>query len=143
MLLDLNRAIARRLLLEPFAEGRLETIDELASPGYVGHDSAIAEPILGPDGLKRAARGYRESFTDLRIVIDDEVAENDRVVTRWTARGIHGGEFFGIQPTGREVTVSGITISRIRDGKVVEAWTSWDTLSVLQQLGAVLEPTRA
>lgn len=142
-MLDTNKAIARRLLLEPFGEGRLEAIDELVAPGYVGYDSAMPDPILGPDGLKRAARGYREAFTGLSIVIEDEVAENDRVVTRWTARGTHGGELFGLQPTGLDVTVSGVTISRIRDGKVVEAWTSWDTLGALLQLGAALEPARA
>lgn len=142
-MLDTNKKIARQLLTETFAEGRLETVDELVSTGYVGYDAAMPEPILGTEGLKNAARGYREAFPDLKMTIEDEIAENDRVSTRWVARGSHGGEFFGIQPTGRQVTVTGVTISRIRDDKVVEAWTSWDTLGLLQQLGAVLEPIRA
>jgi steroid delta-isomerase-like uncharacterized protein len=142
-MLDTNKEIARRLLTEVFGEGRLETADELVSAGHVGYDAAMPEPILGAEGVKQAAGGYRAAFPDVTMSIEDQIAEGDRVVTRWIARGSHGGEFFGIQPTGKQVTVTGTTINRIRDGKVVEAWTNWDTLGLLQQLGAVLEPIRA
>ena len=72
-------------------------------------------------------------------VIDEQLAEGDLVASRWTGRGTHQGELMGIPPTGKQVTVSGITISRVKNGKVVEEWSNWDTLGMLQQLGVVPE----
>lgn len=134
--------IARRLLEEPW-QGRLETIDELASAEYVGHDPAEQEPVRGPEGVRRLVERYRAAFADARITVDEQVAEGDRVVSRWTARGTHTGELGRIQPTGKEVTVSGVTIARVVAGRVVEAWTSWDRLGLLVQLDAVGEPAHA
>jgi steroid delta-isomerase-like uncharacterized protein len=73
----------------------------------------------------------------VRLTIEDEIAEGDRVVTRWSARGTHEGEFFGIPATGKQATVTGVTIDRIIDGRIAESWTNWDTLGLLQQLGAI------
>ena len=71
--------------------------------------------------------------------MDDQLAEGDKVATRWTARGTHAGEIAGIGPTGKDVTVTGLTISRFAGGKVVEQWTTWDTLGMLVQLGVILQ----
>ena len=136
-MVEKNKDVARRALVDIFNEGRLEVVDELVSPTYVGHDSALPEPVLGPEGLKQSAAGYRAAFPDMMITVDEQIAEGDSVVTRWTARGTHNGELFGIAPTGKEATVTGITINRIIDGKLVEARTNWDTLGLLQQIGAV------
>lgn len=142
-MLEKNKEIARRAMVEIFNQGRLEVVDELVSAGYVGHDTAMPESVLGPEGMKQSAAGYRSAFPDMKITIDEQIAEGDSVVTRWTARGTHDGELFGISPTGREATVTGITINRIADGKLVEARTNWDTLGLLQQLGAVPALTAA
>jgi steroid delta-isomerase-like uncharacterized protein len=142
-MLETNKDLARRLLVEVFDEGRYELIDELVSAGFVGHDTALPEPILGAEGLKESAMGYRSAFPDLRMTVDEQIAEGDRVVTRWTAHGTHESEIFGIAPTGKQATVTGITISRLSAGKVVEGRTNWDTLGLLQQLGVVPEPARA
>jgi predicted ester cyclase len=75
--------------------------------------------------------------------VDDQFAEGDKVATRWTARGTHTGEIAGIAPTGRDVTVTGLTISRFASGKVVEEWSTWDTLGMLVQLGVIPAPARA
>jgi predicted ester cyclase len=77
------------------------------------------------------------AFPDLHFTIEDQIAEGDKVVNRVTARGTHLGDFRGIPPTGKQVTVAGITIDRIAGGKLVESWTSWDFLGILQQLGVV------
>ena len=117
-------------------EGNLGVIDELVAPDYVGHDPAQPE-MHGPEGIKQFITGYLAGFPDGRITIDGQLAEGDMVATRWTGRGTHQGELMGIPPTGKQVTVSGITISRVKNGKVVEEWSNWDTLGMLQQLGVV------
>lgn len=132
---DANKEIVRRLGVEPW-EGSLGVIDELVAPDYVGHDPAQPE-MQGPQGIKEFVTGYLAGFPDGRITIDEQLAEGDLVATRWTGRGTHQGELMGIPPTGKQVTVSGITISRVKNGKVVEEWSNWDTLGMLQQLGVV------
>jgi predicted ester cyclase len=134
---------SRRIIEEVFGAGRYELADELVAEGAIGHDPALPEPAVGPEGLKEGARGYRAAFPDLRIMVGDVVAQDDLVAIRWTARGTHKGELFGIAPTGKEATVTGITIDRWAGGKVAESWTNWDTLGLLQQLGAVPAPTQA
>lgn len=136
-MLEANKSIASRIIQEIFNEGRFEVVDELVAPGYVGRDSARPSPIIGAGGVIESAAAYRGSFPDLQISIAEQVAEDDRVVTRWEARGTHESEFFGVAPTGKQVTVSGITIDRYAEGRLIEGWTSWDTLGLLQQLGAV------
>lgn len=136
-MIETNKAISRRIVDELFNEGRLEATDEIVTPDFIGHDSASPEPILGPEGLKRNVEGYRTAFPDVQLSIDDEIAEGDRVVTRWTARGTHQAELLGIPATGKQATVTGMTIDRIVEGRIVESWTNWDTLGLLQQLGAL------
>jgi steroid delta-isomerase-like uncharacterized protein len=130
------KLIVQRLSEEPW-NGNWDVIDELVDPGYVGYASAEPEPIRGPAGVRQNIEKYLAGFPDARIAVDDLVAEGDRVATRWTRRGTHTGEIAGIAATGREVTVSGLTISRLENGKVVEEWITWDTLEMLVQLGAI------
>ena len=128
---------SRRILEEVFGGGNYDVIDELVATDAKGHDAALPEPTIGREGLKEAARGYRSAFPDLKLTIEQVVAEGDYVAIRWTARGTHKAELFGIAPTGRESTVTGITIDRWAGGKIAESWTNWDTLGLLQQLGAI------
>ena len=79
---------------------------------------------------------YRGAFPDLHMTIEDVIEQRDRVVIRWTGRGTHTGELNGLAPTDRTVEVTGITIQRIAGGRVAEAWSNWDTLGLLQQIGA-------
>ena len=132
-----NKKAARRILDEIFNEGRLEVADELVHEDALAYDPALPEPTRGPEGVKQSVRGYREAFPDLHLSIDEQVAEGDVVATRWTARGTHRGELFGIPATGKESTVTGITIDRFKDGKIAESHTNWDTLGLLQQIGAI------
>jgi steroid delta-isomerase-like uncharacterized protein len=134
------KQIARRVLEEIFNDGRLEAADELIAPGAKGHDPSLPETIEGPEGVKAVVAGYRAAFPDLRIMIDEQIAEGPLVATRWTARGTHRGDFNGIPPTGRESTVTGITIDRVSNGQIAESWTNWDTFGLLKQLGVVPAP---
>jgi steroid delta-isomerase-like uncharacterized protein len=134
--------IVRFLFEEPW-KGNMDVIDEFVAPGYVGHDPSEPEPIRGPQGFRRQIEKYLTAFPDARITVDEQFAAGDRVASRWTGRGTHQGEIEGISPTGKEVTVTGLTFSRLEGGKVIEEWIIWDTLGMLVQLGAVPAPARA
>jgi steroid delta-isomerase-like uncharacterized protein len=132
-----TKGIARRLLEEAFNSGNLDVVDELVSPEFVNHDAALPEPTVGIEATKASIRGYRDAFPDLRMTIEQQVAEGEYVTTRWTARGTHQGDLMGMSATGKQATVTGITVDRIVDGRIVESWTNWDTLGLMQQLGVV------
>ena len=137
-----NKAIVRRAFEEPW-KGNLDVVDELVASDYVGHDPAMPEPLHGPEGVKEFISTYREAFPDARIRVEEQLAEGDLVATRWTGRGAHEGELMGIAPTGRSVSVSGLTISRLEGGKIVEEFQNWDTFGMLQQLDAIPVMARA
>ena len=79
----------------------------------------------------------RTVFLDLHFTIEDMVAEDDKIVVRWTASGTHKGELMGIPPTNERVTVTGMSMDRVAHGKLVESWINWDNLGLLQQIGAI------
>ena len=134
-------AAARRFFEEIWSEGRLDLVDELFAPEYVGHPSGPEETVRGPEGVKEYIGRLREGFPDLIVTVDDQVAEDTKVATRWTARGTHDGELMGLDPTGRTATVTGITVQRFgAGGQITEAWTHWDTLGMLRQLGVAPQP---
>ena len=132
-----NKAVSRRIAEELFEGGQLDLADELLDASFVGHDVATPESIRGPEGLKQQAQGYRAAFPDLELTIENQIAEGDFVATSWTARGTHKGDLFGIAPTEKQVTINGVTIDRFKGGKIAEAWDTWDTLGLMQQIGAV------
>jgi steroid delta-isomerase-like uncharacterized protein len=137
-----NKKIVRRAFEEPW-QGNLDVVDELTARDYIGHDPANPEPLRGPEGVKEFISSYRAAFPDARITVEEQVAEGDLVATRWSGRGTHEGELMGIQPTGKQVTVSGLTISRLKGGKIVEEFQNWDNFGMMQQLGAIPELAHA
>ena len=139
---DQNKTIVRRAFEEPW-KGNLDVVDELVASDYVGHDPASLEPLHGPEGVKEFISAYTAAFPDARITVEEQLAEGDRVATRWSGRGTHEGELMGVEPTGRQVTVSGLTISRLEGGKIVEEFQNWDTFGMLQQLDAIPVMARA
>jgi steroid delta-isomerase-like uncharacterized protein len=132
-----NKALARRVLEEMFNKGNLDAADELLTPDYVDRDPAMPEDIHGPDGFKEYVGAYRTAFSDLHLEIEDQIAEGDKVVTRWTGTGTHDGELAGIPPTGNRVTLPGMEIVRISDGKLVEGWEGYDMTNLMRQLGVM------
>lgn len=134
-----NREIGRRVLLEIWSEGRLDLVDELYAPDYIDHVNRGPEPaeVHGPGGLKDAVTLFRAAFPDLRYTIDDEMAERDLVMTRFSARGTHLGPFLGAEPTGKAIAYTGMDVNRIVDRRIVESWVQYDALGLLQQLGLV------
>lgn len=137
---DQNKRLAQRAIDEVWNQGNYQNLDELAASDVVIHTSGVPGDIHGHEGITQFFGGLRSAFPDLHFTIEDQVAEGDRVVTRWVARGTHQGAFQGIPATGTRCAISGIDIDRIAGGKVVECWTNADFLSLLQQLGAVPSP---
>jgi steroid delta-isomerase-like uncharacterized protein len=132
-----NKALSKRLLDEAFNAGNLGVLDEILADGFVNYDAALPEPTTGIEAAKASVAGYRDAFPDLKITIEEQIAEGDAVATRWNARGTHQGDLMGIPATGKQATVTGITIDRIADGRIAESRTNWDTLGLLQQIGAI------
>ena len=136
-----REALARRYFEDAFSEGRLDVLDEVMSDDFVPHDPQVNLGALrGPAAGRSVIETYRSAFPDLRMSIEDVIEQGDRVVIRWVATGTHSGELNGLAPTDRAVTVSGTTIQRVAGGRVAEAWTNWDTLGLLQQIGAAPAP---
>jgi steroid delta-isomerase-like uncharacterized protein len=136
---ETNKQIARREIEELFLRGDWAVLDELISEDYVGHDPALPEPVRGKDCLRELMESYRAGFGQLDVRIEDQVAEGDTVVTRWTATGRHDGELFGVPTTGKDLEVAGISIERMKDGQITEDWTIWHALGLMRQLGVVPE----
>ena len=135
-----NRALSRRGIEEAWNKGNLSIIDEVIVPDIVIHDLGNpAGEIRGREAVKAQRVLFRTAFPDLHLTIEDTIAERDKVMVRFTARGTHRGELLGMVPTGKQVVVSGIAIDRYADGKVVEGWGYFDRLGLLQQLGMILQ----
>ena len=139
MSIEANKATVRRVADEIFSQGKLDVIDDIFAPNYVGH-TQHGTVVHGAAGVKQFVAQYLTAFSHAQSVVEDQVAEGDRVVVRLTFTGTHTGTWMGIPPTGKPVTVKGMALYRLRDGNIVEQWTIGDTLGLLQQLGAVALP---
>lgn len=130
-----NKAAARRMFEEVWSQGRFEALDELVAPEFQVHVAGRPEPIRGPKAFEQFVRSFREGLPDLTLSVEDQVAEGDRVVTRWSGRGTHEGDLMGIPATGKELTFDGIVIARLANGTIKESWGVFDALGMLQQVG--------
>jgi predicted ester cyclase len=130
-----NKAHMRRVLEEVYNCGNLGLVDEVSASDLVIHTPS--QEIHGREGAKQYVATLRTGFPDLHFTIEDQVAEGDMVVTRWTARGTHAGGFQGIPATGREIRLAGTDIDRIVGGKVVECWAHVDEFGLMRQLRVV------
>ena len=135
-----NKALARRWFEELFNTGDLAVADENPSQDSLIHDPTLGDLPRGPEGDKHVVNLYRSAFPDANITVEDQVAEGDEVVTRWTGRGTQQGELMGVAASGNRVEVSGITIIRVFEGKIAETWTNFDALGLMRQIGAIPEP---
>lgn len=129
-----NKAIIRRLVEEGMNKHDLPLLTELYSH-CVYRSPAVGE--LRGEACKRFMESVLVAFPDVRQTIEDQLADGDKVVTRWSFTATHQGAFMGIAPTGKRVTFTGVCIDRIIDGKIMEEWEEWDALGLLRQLGAI------
>jgi steroid delta-isomerase-like uncharacterized protein len=131
-----HKALARRIFEEIWNQGKMDVADEIYDAHYVTHGHGIDLPS-GPDGFKQLVSVFRKAFPDIHFTIEDQIAEGDKVVTRWTSRSTHKGELMGIPATGQQVMTAGISIIQVAAGKIVEGWNNWDRMDMMQQIGAV------
>ena len=136
MSVEEKKALAHRLIEEVWNKGNLALVDELFATDYVFH-SPTGVVTHGLEEYKQRISSVRIAFPDIHFAIDDVIAEGNKVVHRWSASATHKGEFGGIKPTGKKVTISAIGIDRIVDGKFVETWERYDTLGFMRQLGVI------
>lgn len=137
-----NKATVRSFLEGIFTQGNPDVVDELVAPDFVVHDPSSKAGDVDAEGVKGSIAWSHNAFPDLRFTIEDQVAEGARVATRRTVRGTHRGEMMGAAPTGNQVMFTGTQTDYISAGKIVESWSNWDTLGMLQQIGAVPVPER-
>jgi len=130
---ETNKSLARRLIEEAVNKGNLSVVDEILSPDYVYREPTVGEK-RGRAGYREVVTMYRNAFPDIKVTIEEQIAEGDRVVTRFTGTGTHRGELFGTAPTGKRVSVLGVVVDRIVNGKLVEATHLYDTLGMMQQI---------
>ncbi|MPZ87206.1 MAG: ester cyclase [Nitriliruptorales bacterium] len=133
------KTLVRRLVEEVWNRGDYAVVDELVGDDYLGHPSEVR----GTEGYKQFFMALRGAFPDIEFTIQDQIAEGDKVVVRWTARGTHDGDYFGIPPTGRAGVITGVEVLKFADGKATTCWGEVDQLGLLQQLGVISLPVPA
>jgi predicted ester cyclase len=131
-----NKALVRRFVDEVQSGGNIDLIDDICSPGFVNHSAPPGIPA-DREGIKILTAMFGGAFPDSHFTIGDMVAEGDKVATRKTFHGTHEGEFMGIPPSGRAVSMGLIDIVRVSEGRVVEHWVVGDSLGLMQQLGVI------
>jgi steroid delta-isomerase-like uncharacterized protein len=130
-----NKALVRRFYEEVFNQRNLALVDQLFTTNHVFHNPPTT--LHGREEFKQLLSVYITAFPDARFTVEEEIAEGERVASRYTFRGTHQGELMGNPPTGKQVTVTGMIINRIVNGKSEEGWLNFDALGMVQQLGVV------
>jgi steroid delta-isomerase-like uncharacterized protein len=127
-----NREFARRWMNEIWNERRDETVEELMAPDAIGH--VESGEVIGREPFLAYRAALLNAFPDLRITVEDTLADDESVVVRWRVNGTHQGDGLGVPPTGRGVSISGMTWFRVRDGRAVEGWDSWNMGGLIESL---------
>ena len=137
-----NKTTVRRYFTAVLNGGDLAALDTLAESDYM-ENNPLPGQGTGREGFKQRVGGLRAAFPDIRYTVEDMIAEGDRVALRWSMHGTHGGEILGIPATGKQVTLTGLDIYRLNDGRLAEHWDQVDVMGLLQQLGVIPAPAPA
>jgi steroid delta-isomerase-like uncharacterized protein len=140
---DQNKVTARRLVEEGFNKHNLKLLDEVFTTDAQSHDPQQPNLPRGPEGVRKSMQGYLTAFPDAKLIIEREIAEGDYVVQHLRTTGTHTGELFGTPATNKKTSVIGVITSKFKDGKIVETWSLFDQLGLMQQLGVVPMPDTA
>jgi steroid delta-isomerase-like uncharacterized protein len=134
-----NEALIRRWFEEVWNKGRAEAIDEMFAADGLAHGLSddSGEPLRGPTAFKEFHTRFREAFPDLQVTVEDTVTEGNKIVARCTVRGKHSGDSLGFAATQAPTEFTGISIIRVKDGQIVEAWNNFDFMTMYRQLGAI------
>jgi steroid delta-isomerase-like uncharacterized protein len=137
-----NKKVVQRFWKAWEEEDFVDLIDELLAPDYVNHSPGMPDQPTGPEGVKAVVGMFRSGMPDLRVTIDDMIAEGDKVATRYTIEGTHEGELYGVPPTGRRLSIESMIVERVSGGQIEEHRRTTDTLDMMQQLGVFPESGR-
>jgi steroid delta-isomerase-like uncharacterized protein len=141
MSVEENVELMRRWFKEVWNEGRTQTISDLLAPNAIGiGELEDGSPLRGPAEFVPFVERIRGAFPDINVVVEDAFGAEDRVVLRWSATMTHRGDHLGMPASGKPVRMTGITIARIADKKIIEGWDNWDQLGMLKQIGAYERP---
>jgi len=132
------REVIRRLYKEFWNERKLEVADQLVSPSHALTGPHIAGPTVGPAVYKKQLAMFVAAFPDLRFTVEETICEKDKIAASWTLTGTHKGQFLGIPPTSKQISMAGVTIHQIEDGKILDSLVMWDAISLFQQVGIKL-----
>src|SRR5437660_11004055 len=137
--LEQNKALIRRWFKEVWSDGRADAIPEMFAADGIAHGLSddASSPLRGPAGFVPVQGQFRGAFPNIEVVVEDQIAEGDLVATRCSVRGKHTGDHLGFAATDSPVDFTGMTITRIKDGKIVEAWNNFDFMKMYRQLGAI------
>ena len=137
--LEQNKALIRRWFKEVWNDGRADAIPEMFAADGIAHGLSddASSPLRGPAGFVPFHGQFRGAFPNIEVVVEDQIAEGDLVATRCSVRGKHTGDHLGFAATDSPVDFTGMTITRIKDGKIVEAWNNFDFMKMYRQLGAI------
>ena len=133
-----NLVMVSRIWNEVWNKGALETCDEVFSKDYLGHLPIMT--VHGPEEFKNLVKVYLVAFPDVHLSVEDTFGAGDRVTVRWISRGTHLGAMMGVPPSHNKIEVMGISIFRMAGGQVAEEWEGFDTLAMMQQIGAIPTP---
>lgn len=132
-----NKEVARQFMEVVLGGGNWDGAEEILDPDVVMVHPSSPEPVRGFAAVKGMLTGFRAAFPDLTITAEEEVAEGDKVAVRWTFRGTHTNDLFGLPPTGKRAEMPGISWFTFADGRIVEDRVSEDTMGLMRQLGLV------
>ncbi len=132
-----SKTIVRRLYEDVWNKRKLEIVSDLISPSHALHDNNSSGSSVGPEAYRAQIAVFLAAFPDLRFTVEDTVVEKDKVAASWTISGTHKGEFWGVRPTNKKVSMDGITIHHIANGKIIDSYISSDTVGLMRQLGLV------
>lgn len=133
-----NVDLVSRIWVEIWNQGALPVSDEVFAPDYIGHLPLM--DVNGPDEFKQLVSTYRNAYPDVHVSVEDVFATGDRVAVRWVSRGTHLGDIMGIPASGNKIEIMGLSLFRIANGRVAEEWEGFDTLKMMQQIGAIPAP---
>lgn len=137
---EANKAVVSCIATDIWNRGDLDATTQVMTANARYHGPHMPNGVGDRENWKQAIAMYRSAFPDARVTFEELIGTGDTVVGRWRATGTHTGQLPGMPPTGKPITIGGITIYRFSDGKIVEAWEQLDMLGMWQQLGVVSLP---
>ena len=131
---DTNKQLVQKWYEEISSQGRLDLVGEVFASDYVNHEPGMNWP-RGTEAPKMVVNMYRTAFPNLKFTVVEQLADGDKVVTRWTATATHQGPLMNLPPSGKSAKITGTSIERIANGKIAETWINFDLLGLISQLG--------